>query len=97
VDWNKNQDWIRMLKNSKITLEQLTIAEGELEIEVMASFVLQDSPQKVGSRIFQSILNKTAIAQGYSLIVNVEAAAFHILQLLEKVSHSLTPVCRILL
>jgi hypothetical protein len=92
MDWKKNQDWVGMLKNSKMALERLTIAEAELQLDVMSNFLLHDSDstQKVGSRIFLSILTKTAVVQGYSLIVNVEAAAFHILYLLEKAS--LTPV-----
>lgn len=86
VDWKKNQDWIGMLRNSKAILERLKVVEEELQLERISDMLLQVSQQKVGDRILRSILTKATTAQGYSLIVNVEAAALHILYLLEKVS-----------
>jgi hypothetical protein len=83
-----------MLKNSKLVLEQLIAAEDELQLEGMSNMILKDeSPNPVGPRIFRSVLSKASMAKGYSLIVNVEATALHILYLLETVSHILMPIC----
>ena len=50
------------------------------------SVVNNNTGSTIGSRILRSILLKYSTARSYSMIVNIEGAAFHILYLLEKVS-----------